>query len=340
MRRTVSVTAPSRIDFGGGTLDIYPLYLYFDGGMTINAAIDLGAEVRIKARDDERIVIKSIDTGAALECECGLDGMPLEGGCALIARTLRFFRPQGGLEVTTKLLPPLGSGLGASSTLFIALAHGLMAYNNVSLDPMRIIRICNNLEAQLMGLPAGMQDYFPPTFGGINTVHYDLEDTWVENMDPDGHFLDELQQYVLVTYTNITHHSGTTNWGKMRNYFDGIPQTVESLRRIKHTAVEFYSAFQARDIHRIADLLNEEWENRKGLSDGVTTPEIDRMLEAARKAGAWANKLCGAGGGGCLLTIVPPEAREAVLHALETSGASALDTRLVQQGVQVKVEAE
>ena len=128
MRHTVHVTAPSRIDFGGGTLDIYPLYLYFDGGMTINAAIDCGAEVRIAPRDDARICLHSLDTGARLEWEGGLESLPVEGQLALPARMLRYFRPCGGIEVTTRLLPPLGSGLGASSTLFIALAHGLLAY--------------------------------------------------------------------------------------------------------------------------------------------------------------------------------------------------------------------
>ena len=121
----------------------------------------------------------------------------------------------------------------------------------------------------------------------------------------------------------------------MRNFFDGVPRTADSFRRIKATVSKFYRAFTARDIPRIAALLNEEWENRKGLSDGVTTPEIERMLAAARAAGAWGGKLCGAGGGGCLLTIVPPDARDRVQHALAAAGAHGMDVHLVQQGVQV-----
>ena len=335
MPQSIKVTAPARIDFGGGTLDIYPLYLHFDGGMTINAAIDCGAEVWIAARDDERILLHSLDTGARLKWADGVESLPVEGQLALLARALRYFRPHGGVEVTTRLLPPHGSGLGASSTLFIALAHGLLAFNGETIDPMRIIRLCNNLEAQLMGTPAGMQDYFPPTYGGINVVHYDLEGIRVEHIDPDGQFLAELQRYILVTNTNITHHSGTTNWVKMRNFFDGVPRTVDSLRRIKHTVTRFYAAFKARDIAQIAALLNEEWENRKGLSDGVSNPEIERLLAAAHSAGAWAGKLCGAGGGGCLLSIVPPEAHDAVRHALRSAGAAPMEAQPVAQGVQV-----
>lgn len=339
MAREIFASAPTRIDFGGGTLDIYPIFLYFDGGITINAAINLDAQVWLTERADDRITIRSVDTGHTLECDGGLDALPLTGPLSLITRMLRYYRPAGGLDVTTKLLPPHGSGLGASSALIICLAHALLGYNGKSDEPQRIIRICNNLEAQLMGMPAGQQDYYPPTYGGINAVHYDIEDVWVESLDPDGTFLQKLQEHVIITYTNITHHSGMTNWQKIRNYFDGVERTVNSFRRIKDTVSLFYDAFKAQDIPRIAELLNTEWENRKGLSDGVSNADIDRMVAASRRAGAWASKLCGAGGGGCMMSIAPPDNRAAVIAALEAEGASAMDVQIVRDGVKVAVNA-
>lgn len=338
MSREVIARAPTRVDYGGGTLDIFPLYLFFNGGITINAAIDLEAKVWVTARPDDRITIRSLDTGAALACEGGLTALPEQGPLALITRLLRYYQPVGGLEVVTQLQPPHGSGLGASSALFIALAHALLAYKGEPREDLpRIIRICNGLEAQLMGMPAGMQDYYPPTYGGINAVHYDLDGIRVEPLDPSDTFLPALQQHTIVTYTNITHHSGTTNWGKIKNYFDGVPRTVRSLQRIKVTATDFYRAFTARDIPQIADLLHVEWENRKGLADGVTSPAIDHLIETARDHGAWASKLCGAGGGGCLMTLAPPDARARVIHALIAAGATYLDAHLVREGVQVEV---
>lgn len=337
MKRSVTSSAPARIDFGGGTLDIFPLYLYFDGNITINAAISMGAHVRLDARDDDRIIVHSLDTGASLECDGGVANLPVDGALALITRVLRYLKPAGGLEVKTRLLPPVGSGLGASSTLFIALSHAVLAYMDQPRDPQRIIRLSNNLETQLMGMPAGTQDYYPPTYGGINAVHYEIEDVWVEPLDTDGTFIQELQQYAVLTYTNMTHHSGTTNWSKIRNYFDRVPQTVECLKRASDTAFQFYDAFKARDLRAIAALLNAEWENRKGFSDSVSNPDIERMMAAARDAGAWANKLCGAGGGGCMLTIVPPAQRQAVVRALEDAGCTYLDAQIVREGVQVDV---
>lgn len=337
MPRTVYVNAPTRIDFAGGTLDIHPLYLFFDGGITVNAAINLDAQVWIRERDDNYITIHSLDTGASLESEGPVCDLPMDGKLALITRVLRYYAPEGGFDVTTKLLPPHGSGLGASSALFIALSHAVLAYKDLVRDPECIITISNNLEAQLMGMPAGTQDYYPPTYGGLLAIHHDVEGRWVESLDPNGSLLAELQQYVIVTSTNISHHSGSTNWTYVRNFFDKVPETVKSLRRIKETADDFVDAFHARDIHKIAMLLNEEWENRIGLSEYATMPEIDRMIGAAAKAGAWASKVCGAGGGGCMLTLAPQDQRNQVIAALEETGASYLDATLVTDGVTVEV---
>jgi D-glycero-alpha-D-manno-heptose-7-phosphate kinase len=312
MARIVTATAPTRVDFAGGTLDIYPLYLFLDGGITLNGAIDLNAEVTLGERADGRYVIRSIDTGAALEAD-SLDDLPTHG-----------------------------SGLGASSALFIALAHALEAYGDRPRDPDRLIRLCNHLEAQLMGMPAGTQDYYPPSYGGILAMHYaPLDDMRVERMDANSALLDVLQAHLVVSYTNQTHHSGTTNWGMMRNFLDGVPRTVEGLHRIKRTADALHAAFRAVEMPRIAALLDEEWRNRRGLADDVTNPAIDAMMAAARDAGAWASKICGAGGGGCMISLAPPEARAAVIDALEGAGATYMDAHLVRDGVRVAVrEAE
>lgn len=333
----VTVKAPARIDFGGGTLDIFPLYLFFGGNITTNAAIDLGSQVWLTERSDNRVTIQSLDTGHALECDGGIDALPMTGPLALITRALTYLKPQGGLDVQTKLLPPHGSGLGASSSLFVALVHAILAYMDQPRDPERIIRLSNNLEAQLMGMPAGSQDYYPPTFGGIIAVHYEVEGMWMEPLDPDGSFTKELQKNLIIVNTRLTHHSGTTNWSKIRNYFDRVPETVDCLQRAQQNAYRFYDAFKARDVRRIAELLSIEWETRKGFAATVTNPDIERMMAAARNAGSWGGRICGAGGGGCMMTYAPPEKRRQVIDALVAEGCEYLDVHIVEDGVQVQV---
>jgi D-glycero-alpha-D-manno-heptose-7-phosphate kinase len=319
-------------------LDIYPLYLFLNGGITLNAALDLPARVTLTARDDDRVLIRSLDTRQQLAVEGGVAALPSAGPLALVTRVLRHYAPPGGLEVVTDLAPPHGSGLGASSALFIALSHAVLAYMGRARDAAHIIRVSNHLEAQLMGTPAGTQDYYPPSYGGINAMHYTLEREWHEPLDPAGTLAATLDRHLVVSYSNITHHSGVTNWGMMRNFLDDVPETVAGLHRIKETADAMYRALHAGDVRETARLLDEEWGNRRQLSADVSNSVIERMMAAAAAAGAWASKVCGAGGGGCLITLAPEAARPAVIAALEAAGGSHLPAHLIPGGVAVAVQ--
>jgi D-glycero-alpha-D-manno-heptose-7-phosphate kinase len=108
------------------------------------------------------------------------------------------------------------------------------------------------------------------------------------------------------------------------------------MRAIRDTALAMREALLAFDIDRLAELLDREWASRKRLADGVATPKIDGMVEAARAAGARASKICGAGGGGCMITLVERETRAAVEEALEGTGASVLPFRIAREGLTVR----
>ena len=97
----VKVFAPTRIDLAGGTLDIYPLYLFAGGGVVLNVAIDLFAQVDIEVREDSRITVEAADLGLSLEAEelnefvSKAENTPLD----LVARVLQFYRPRQGLNI-------------------------------------------------------------------------------------------------------------------------------------------------------------------------------------------------------------------------------------------------
>ena len=179
----VSATVPSRIDLAGGTLDVYPLYLFEHGGLTVNAAINVHGHVTVEARADARIYIRSEDTGAE-ETLTDLDEMQKQmgGGFDLVRKALRFYRPRRGLNVTLRSEAPRGSGLGASSALLMALSSALNEIENLGLSKDRLIDLGANIEAQVIGIPTGKQDYFPPLFGGVCSIWFDV----------DGHRLERL----------------------------------------------------------------------------------------------------------------------------------------------------
>ncbi len=341
----VSAIVPTRIDLAGGTLDVYPLYLFEDGGLTVNAAVNIYGHVTVEERPDARIYIHSEDTGAE-ETFASLAEMPMGGDLDLVKRALRFYRPHCGLNVTLRSEAPRGSGLGASSALLMALSSALNEIENLGLSKDRIIDLGANIEAQVIGIPTGKQDYFPPLFGGVCSIWFDVDGHRLERLDEGNDLIVRLNERLILTFTNINRFSGVTNWAILRRYIEKEGDTVAHLRRIKEVARALRQSLVASDrsaersrrsLDEFAHLLAVEWENRKALAEGVTTPEIDAMIAAAEAKGARASKLCGAGGGGCMITYAEPENVPAVREALVEAGATLMPFRIVPEGIRLEI---
>ena len=341
----VSAIVPTRIDLAGGTLDVYPLYLFEDGGLTVNAAVNIYSHVTVEERPDARIYIRSEDTGAE-ETFASLTEMPMGGDLDLVKRALRFYRPHCGLNVTLRSEAPRGSGLGASSALLMALSSALNEIENLDLGKDRIIDLGANIEAQVIGIPTGKQDYFPPLFGGVCSIWFDVDGHRLERLDEGNDLIVRLNERLILTFTNINRFSSVTNWAILRRYIEKEGDTVAHLRRIKEVARALRQSLVAsarsaecsrRSLDEFARLLAVEWENRKALAEGVTTPEIDAMIAAAEAKGARASKLCGAGGGGCMITYAEPENVPAVREALVNAGATLMPFRIVPEGIRLKI---
>ncbi len=331
----VEASTPTRIDLSGGTLDLYPLYLFTEGGVTNNAAIDIRCEVRVETRDDPEIHLRSTDTGAQLRAP-SLEALPLDAELSLVARVVKFYAPNTGVNVITKSAAPHGSGLGASSALLIALSGALDRVNGAGIDPGLFVDYGANLEAQVIAIPTGKQDYLAALYGGVNAFHFDPRGWRRESLIAEEEQLQALERQIVLTFTGESHFSGTNNWHMIKRFIDDEPGSQESMRRIGDTAVQMREALLAFDIERLAELLDREWESRKRLADGVTTPQIDRMVEAAAGAGALASKICGAGGGGCMITLVDGRQRAAVEEALRAAGASVMPFRIAREGLAVR----
>lgn len=331
----LEATAPTRIDLAGGTLDIYPLYLFEEGGVTLNAAINLKSVVRIKVRDDKRVRIFSEDLQEKREAEA-VEALETGGPLDLVVRVIKFYASHHGLDVVTKSSVPAGSGLGASSSLLIALSAALnrILGNKYSKDDL--IQLGANLEAQSIRIPTGKQDYYPAAFGGVNCLWFGIEHTRVEPLELDDGTMDQLNQRLVLSYTGASRASATSNWNMIKMYIDQVGTTVHQMQGIKATALAMREALLQGNLDAFAELLAKEWENRKLLADGVTTPPIDRLVSSAAKAGALASKVCGAGGGGCMISFVRPGTRDSVVSALENAGAEVLAFAIDTSGVRVR----
>ena len=149
----------------------------------------------------------------------------------------------------------------------------------------------------------------------------------------------ELGARIVVAYTGATRNSGINNWDVMKRRIDGDPEVTAAFDGIRDAAVGMRHALSTQDWDATARHLQAEWRHRVRLAPGVTTPAITALLETAREAGATAGKVCGAGGGGCLFCLVPPDRKAAVAHALAAAGAQILDCAIDEEGVRVQRSA-
>ncbi len=337
MNRLLKVQAPTRMTLGGATLDIYPLYLFEEGGLTLNVAIDRCSEVELEEQSEGRIRIEATDLGLVLEGP-DLEALQSNGEFApldLVLRVLKFYRPGNGLIVRTKNNVPPGSGLGGSSSLLVCLSTALLQWENRPVNKEQLIDFGANIEAQSIRIPTGKQDYFPPAYGGFHALWFEIEGIRRERLTFSAQFENQLQERILLGYSGVSRFSGSSNWNIMRKYIDNEGPTVVGLGKIKEIAIAVYQSLKEEDLDKFAECLATDWENQKGLADGVTTPEIDRIFDAARQAGARASKICGAGGGGCFLTVVGEGCQQEVKEAIQGTGGEILDYHFSSSGVRV-----
>jgi D-glycero-alpha-D-manno-heptose-7-phosphate kinase len=311
-------------------MDIWPLYLFHSGAQTLNAAISLRAHVRLDDRQDDCLEIVSEDTGKHVMVDEARvlatdDTLPLLG-------RLAYAFGARALTMTTRAESPAGAGIAGSSALNVAVCGALARWAGRDSGPEALLQVAMNVEAQAIGVPTGLQDYRPAMYGGIAALELGVSGLTRVVLDVDA---EELQRRLVLCYTGEPRNSGTNNWDIMKRHIDGDRHVFDCFERIRDTAAAMRTALERGDWEATARQLGIEWENRKRLAPGVTTPAIDALIERASRAGAMAAKVCGAGGGGCLFCLAPPAAVPAVANALAAGGARLLPFRIEKEGLRL-----
>lgn len=328
----VESSAPTRVDLAGGTVDIWPLYLFHPGAQTVNFAINLFATCRIESRDDNIVRLESKDTGSIVESS--LENFSVDCDLELLARLVKFFAPNQGLTMITECSAPPGSGLGGSSALDIAVCGALNAFTERNYNEEDLLTIAKNIETQVIKVPAGVQDYYPAMYGGVNNIELKVAGVFRQAINTD---LAVMSDRLVLCYTGKPHFSGTNNWEITKRHIDSDATIFDQFERIRDISNDMHDALINNDFNRVAQLLDREWLTRKELSPGVSTDKIEELISSARNAGAVAAKVCGAGGGGCMIVVAGEGRSEDVKQALRNSGGEILEFQIVPHGLSVKI---
>src|SRR5471032_3177687 len=242
MRRII-VRAPVRADLAGGTLDLWPLYLFHPGSRTVNVAISYHAESEVIHTDDGVIEIHLTDQQYKRRYESQSE-LTADPKAQLIARAVEHFR-LSGISIITRTDAPRGSGLGGSSALSITLVRALSEIAGAPVEGEELITLVRDLETRLLGIPAGIQDYYPPVFGGLGSLR-------LEPGAPKRHAINipvaDLAAHMLMHYTGVSHFSGTNNWEMYKRQIDGDEKVRKGLATIAKTAMAMEKALEALDV--------------------------------------------------------------------------------------------
>jgi D-glycero-alpha-D-manno-heptose-7-phosphate kinase len=326
--------APCRVDLAGGTLDIWPLYLYHPGAVTVNFAINRFTRCTVESLDSTEFRLQSSDLQAAETYRSLAD---LEAAAKprlpLAIYLLRFFRPRAGLSMRTDSESPPGAGIAGSSALMIATASALNRLTGSGHGPERIREIAQNVEAQIIRVPTGVQDYYPALYGAFSAV--ELGAGGVRRVAIPVN-LDDFNQRIVLCYTGAPRNSGINNWEVTKAYINGDRKVQRNFAHIAAIASAMRAAVEKADWSEAGRLLREEWSHRRGNLPGISTPAIDRLIPLARRAGSLGAKVCGAGGGGCVFFLVERGAQERVSRAIANAGGEILPVQVAAHGVTIR----
>jgi D-glycero-alpha-D-manno-heptose-7-phosphate kinase len=329
--RPIQATAPTRIDLAGGTLDIWPISHLVEDAVTVNLAVQLTAHAIVTPRRDRRLEIRSVDRGRTVFHELPLAASAFRGPLSWLVRLADAFAPGIPLTLSCKAEAPAGAGLGGSSALGIAVGAALAGATGERLSKEALLRRVMNLETREIGVPTGNQDYLAALWGGLAGYRHRLDGV---ARQPLPHAA-ELSSRLVLAYTGQPRQSGFSNWDMFRRFIEKDQATARRMGTIARLARSMRDALLAGDLDETGRLLGEEGRLRYSLAPSVATEALRAADGAARRAGALGAKVCGAGGGGCMVAFAREGRRDDVAEAIARTGATLIPVRVARRGVAV-----
>lgn len=296
---------PLRISlFGGGT--DFPDYYLNHGGCVLSTAIDKYIYVIIKKRFDRKIRIGYTKT----EMVDSVDEIEHD----LIRESLRMTDINQGIEISTMAdIPSEGSGLGSSSSVTVGALHAMCTYKNKLVTANALAELTCMIEIDNLESPIGKQDQYITAYGGFRFIEFEKNGRVIVNpVLIDDKILNRLNQNLMLFYTGITRKTNDILKNQKRNTKKNLG-ILHEMEKLTHSA---YHELLNHRIDVIGELLHENWQLKKLLSNKISNPELDDIYYVARKYGALGGKISGAGGGGFFLLYCPQEKQNDIRHAL------------------------
>lgn len=320
----------TRVDLAGGTLDLWPLSILVKGATTVNCSIDCFTQVTFTPGNRLKIIAKSPDFSFSFVFSKIEDLFKApQPELSLFKESLSFLQDSRNAlgEWLLESESPAGSGLGGSSSLLISILKVLLEIEDRrDLDQKKIIAMARDIETKVLKSPAGIQDYFSPLEMGLNSIEFSEGGFKRKNLNP---FLEYWQPRFLIVDSQIKHHSGFNNWEIFKRFIEKDLEVVRSLETLAEVAHEVVSSLKNKNDEGLKKAFIKELEARKKVSKSYINKELSCFLDHLKKISpSMGIKVCGAGGGGCVLLLVEPNKREETAQALDKENIKVLPFNL------------
>jgi D-glycero-alpha-D-manno-heptose-7-phosphate kinase len=335
----IRARAPLRLGLAGGGTDVSP-YCDNYGGYVLNAAIDRYAYAVIKLLHESAVRFMATDQQGQVICPLETV-LPLDGRLNLHKAVYNHMvehynqgRPLA-LELSTFCDAPVGSGLGSSSTLVVAMIKAFVELLNLPMDDYAIAQLAFQIERVDCALQGGRQDQYSAAFGGFNFMEFYADDRAIINsLRIKNWIICELEASLLLYFTGVSRESAHIIADQSRNVNSGSTGALSAMHGIKQEALAMKECLLRGDFSGFVDSIRMGWENKKRSAKTVSNPHIDAIYDAAIQSGALAGKVSGAGGGGFMWFFVPPERRMDVIRALNGFDGQVSNCHFTKHGSQ------
>ena len=335
----VRARAPLRLGLAGGGTDVSP-YCDQYGGYVLNASIDRYAYAIVRELNESILSFIATDQGRdeQLPLDADLEG---EGELILHRTVYRVImdRYNDGkripVELSTFCDAPMGSGLGSSSTLVVAMIRAFVELLNLPLDDYMIADLAFQVERVECGFAGGRQDQYSATFGGFNFIEFYADNRAIVNpLRIKNYIICELEASLVLFYSGVSRESARIIAEQSSNVHSGTQSAIEALHGLKQEALTMKECLLCGDFDGVVDSMRIGWENKRRLAKTVSNSHIEKIYKSALNAGALGGKISGAGGGGFITFYVPPYQRMNVIRVLDQFEGQVSNCHFTKNGTQ------
>ena len=321
-----------RIAFGGGGTDVEP-YSSENGGFVVNATInkyfmtklDFNLENIIKVYKDD-VLLYNLDVTHEISVNSDL-----------IKAILYYLSIKEGIDISFHGDPPKKAGLGASASLSCALIAGILKLQDNEINKSKVAEMAFQVEDKVLKNAGGRQDQYAAVHGGFNCLEFQGNSrVKIEKLTIPNSFKSELEKRLILYYTGQEHVSGDLVKDQIEFYEKKRETSKSYLDQLKEIAYNVKDSIISEDLESFGLLLQKDLKVKQKFNPRLMTVFMSSLNKGMIKRGAIGGRVCGAGGGGCMIWLIKEIDKSAMIDYLNQQPGFLIDYKFVDTGLELK----